>query len=349
MLEGLLLPALVRSPCLIAFSGGRDSSAVLALATDLARRQGLDDPVPLTFRYAQHPRTWEAEWQEMMVSHLGLDNWEIVDMEAEFDVLGPMARDVLLRYGLFWPPNSHTTVPMLQAAGRGSLVTGNGGDEVFTSLVRVKKMTPLQVFRSFPPQRAVMGLLVNALPLPLRLRAQYRRGLRFPWLRRAARREVLRLFVENSAQRDDHEQHYLERLESSRYLELSEGIAQALAADAGVALVEPFLEPGFFHALLSEAPAAGFPSRNAALEFFFADMLPSAMARRTSKAVFTESFWGSDSRDFAQRWDGEGLDSSLVDPEALRNHWLRPRPDLRSATALQAAWLGSRNSNELHT
>jgi hypothetical protein len=63
--------------------------------------------------------------------------------------------------------------------------------------------------------------------------------------------------------------------------------------------------------------------------------------RRTSKAVFTESLWGPDSRDFAERWDRTGLDAALVDPEALRLHWLRRRPDMRSATALQAAWLAS--------
>jgi hypothetical protein len=167
---------------------------------------------------------------------------------------------------------------------------------------------------------------------------------------------VQRRFVENSAQFQTGNRHPLERLAYSRYLEVSRGIVAALTHDADVELVEPFLDPRFFHAILSELPEEGFPSRNAALESFFGDLLPAAVVRRTSKAIFTESFWGPDSRDFANGWDGRGLDPSLVDPDALRSHWLRPRPDLRSATPLQAAWLASQdserksvNSNDFHT
>ena len=40
-LEAAVLPALQRPPCLVSFSGGRDSSAVLAVAADVARRHGL--------------------------------------------------------------------------------------------------------------------------------------------------------------------------------------------------------------------------------------------------------------------------------------------------------------------
>jgi asparagine synthase (glutamine-hydrolysing) len=334
---------------MVAFSGGRDSSAILAMATYVARRHGLDDPLPLTFRYQDHPRTWETEWQELMMHHLELKDWKIVAIKAELDFLGPMARDALLRHGLFWPPNSHTTIPMLQAAKGGSLLTGNGGDEVFRSLVKVKKMTPVQILRSLPPHRALMVGIVNSLPLRWKILAQYRHGLRFPWLRPAARREVHRRFVDNSVQRQTSNRHYLERLDESRYLELSRGIVAALTYDAEVNLVEPFLDPRFFRALLSETPAEGFPRRNAALGAFFGDLLPSAMAQRTTKAVFTESFWGPESREFARQWDGTGLDHSLIDPDALRSHWLRPKPDMRSATAIQAAWLASLGSYEIHT
>ena len=43
-LEAAVRPALERSPCVVSFSGGRDSSAVLAVATQVARREGL--PLP---------------------------------------------------------------------------------------------------------------------------------------------------------------------------------------------------------------------------------------------------------------------------------------------------------------
>jgi hypothetical protein len=35
------------------------------------------------------------------------------------------------------------------------------------------------------------------------------------------------------------------------------------------------------------------------------------------------------------------VDSGLVDAEALRGVWSAARPDFRTATLLQAAWLGS--------
>ena len=339
-------PALEASPCMVAFSGGRDSSAILAVATEVARRNGLPDPIPLTFRYGDHPRTWETEWQELVVRHLDLRDWRVLDFRAEFDVLGPMARSILRRHGLFWPPNSHTTVPMLEAAAGGSLLTGNGGDEVFRSVVKVKTMTPLQVIRSMPPHRALMVGVVHSLPLRWKILAQYHHGLRFPWLRPRARREVHRRFVESSLQRQRGDRHYLERLADSRYLELQQAIVSELTREAEVNLVEPFFEPLFLRALLAQTPETGFPNRNAAMEHFFGELLPQTVMERTTKAVFSESFWGPDSRAFARDWDGRGLDPSLVYVERLRSEWLRPKPDMRSATAIQAAWL---NSTYFHT
>jgi asparagine synthase (glutamine-hydrolysing) len=325
---------------MVAFSGGRDSSAILAVATHVARREGLSDPIPLTFRYPQYPRTQETEWQEIVVRHLALEDWKIVDFIAEFDVLGSMARATLRRHGLFWPPNAHTRIPMLEAARGGSLLGGNGGDEVFASVVKPKKMTRTQIFRSMSLPKATMTVLVTSLPLRWKIRAQYRHGLRFSWLRPAARREVRRRFIENAV-RHRREGRYLETLGNSRYLELQLGVRAALTRDADVFLVEPFFDRRFLLALAAETPASGFPSRNAAMEHFFGDVVPRELSKRTSKAVFTESFWGPDSRGFARRWDGRGLDSSLIDPSRLRSQWLRPKPDLRSATAMQAAWLAS--------
>ncbi|HKY59870.1 MAG TPA: asparagine synthase-related protein, partial [Gemmatimonadota bacterium] len=351
-LEALMLPALARTPCMVAFSGGQDSSAVLAVATDVARRAGLEDPIPLTFRYPDHPRTWESEWQELVVRHLELDEWKIVEFRAEFDVLGSMARDTLRRHGLFWPPNAHTRIPMLEAARGGTLLSGNGGDEVFSAIVKPKKLTRMQMLRSMPPRRACMTILVNALPLRWKTLMQHKHGLRFPWLRPGPRREVRRRFVENAV-RLRREENYLQSLDRSRYLELQRAIREALTGDTDVTLVEPFFEPRFLAALSAATPPAGFLSRNAAMEHFFGDLVPQKLLQRTSKAVFTESFWGGDSRGFAQRWDGGGLDASLVYPDVLRDQWLRPKPDLRSATAMQAAWLSSGeaagNSNDFHT
>lgn len=90
-LEAAVLPALCRPPCLVVFSGGRDSSAVPAVA----RRSGLPDPMPATNRFRGSPATKETEWQELVVRHLGLTDWHVLDRDDELDVIGPVAEQVL--------------------------------------------------------------------------------------------------------------------------------------------------------------------------------------------------------------------------------------------------------------
>lgn len=335
VMEELLLPALSHPPCTVAFSGGRDSSAILAVATSVARRHGLDDPIPITLRSAGHPRTWENEWQELMVRHLGLRDWTTIPLGPELDALGPIAREAIRRHGLYWPPNAHTKIPLLKAASRGSLVTGNGGDEVFSALIR-RDVPRSSVFRSYPVHRALMHVGVSLLPAPIRIRLSFRRGLRLSWLTPEARREVQRRFIERS--RTSSGGGILDSFNTSRYLELARGIFSALARDADVQLVDPFLHPGFFRVVTAQAPSSGFETRGAGLEFFFGELVPKAVTGRKTKASFTEVFWGPESRRFAEGWDGAGLDRSMINAEELRREWLKARPDFRSTTPLQAAW-----------
>ena len=74
-LERAILPALLRPPCLVSFSGGRDSAAVLAVATALARREGLPAPIPATNVFPAADDSDETAWQELIVRHLGLSEW----------------------------------------------------------------------------------------------------------------------------------------------------------------------------------------------------------------------------------------------------------------------------------
>ena len=71
VLESMLAPALARPPCVVAFSGGRDSSALLAVASRLAAREGLEPPVAATLRYPGEHEAHEEQWQELVVRHLG--------------------------------------------------------------------------------------------------------------------------------------------------------------------------------------------------------------------------------------------------------------------------------------
>ena len=115
-LQQELLPALLRPPCMVSFSGGRDSSAVLAAAVALARREGLPPPIPVTNVFPEAPDTDEHHWQERVVRHLGLTDWVRLQHTDGLDLLGPYAQRVLQRHGLLWPFNVHFHVPLLEAA-----------------------------------------------------------------------------------------------------------------------------------------------------------------------------------------------------------------------------------------
>src|SRR3954451_5362253 len=130
--EAAVRPLLDRSPCLVSFSGGRDSSAVLAAATAIARREGLRLPVPVTHRFPSAALTQETEWQEQVIGHLGLSDWVRIDAADDLDCVGPVATEVLRRHGLLWPCNAYFHAPIFEAAAGGAVLTGVGGDEAFS-------------------------------------------------------------------------------------------------------------------------------------------------------------------------------------------------------------------------
>lgn len=340
ILSGLLLPALAWPPCWIAFSGGRDSSAILASATRIAREHGLEDPVPLTLRFALHPRTSETDWQELIIRHLGLASWEVAQITWEVEAVGPIATPGLRRHGLYWPPNAHTLAALFRTARGGSLVTGNGGDEIFTSRVG-KKPTLRDYVRARPRRKALKHAAYSVLPRPLRVREWTRRTLRLPWLRPAARREVRRQYAARFQAGGTSWREGAESLLTSRYLELTLATFHALARDSDVQLIQPFYDPRFLGGVADVAPMNGFPSRAIAMRELFGDLLPAQSVERTTKASFTEAFFGPACRGFAERWDGTGVNTTLVDPAALKREWSRERPDFRSFTPLQAAWLAT--------
>lgn len=128
-LEDAILPALECMPCLVSFSGGRDSSVVLALAAAVARRHGLPAPVPFTVRFPGVAMADESEWQELVVRHLRLDDWQRYEAgDGELDLVGPVATRLMRRHGVLWPSNAHLVEPACRAASGGSLLTGLEGD-----------------------------------------------------------------------------------------------------------------------------------------------------------------------------------------------------------------------------
>ena len=160
VLESLLVSALAHPPCVVVFSGGRDSSALLAVATRLAAREGFPAPAAVTLRYpSERPveeEGWaeEARWQERVVRYLGVADWERIPVGDDADLLGPIAAERLLRHGLLWPPAYHTTVPVLRLASGGTVLTGDGGDEIFGE----RRTTPLvRLLSGHRPRNRVRG------------------------------------------------------------------------------------------------------------------------------------------------------------------------------------------------
>jgi asparagine synthase (glutamine-hydrolysing) len=91
VLDHILLRHLTRSPCMIAFSGGRDSSVLLAAAVATARREGLPLPIPITLTYPAAPDADEASWQRQVLDHLGITERVVLVVHDEHDPIGPVA------------------------------------------------------------------------------------------------------------------------------------------------------------------------------------------------------------------------------------------------------------------
>jgi asparagine synthase (glutamine-hydrolysing) len=341
VLDQLLGEALAHGPCHVSFSGGRDSSVILAAATRVARRQGLPDPIPLTARYPEHPSTHENDWQEAVVRHLALREWTVLEVTTELDVLGDIAAAALLRHGVYAPTPAHSMILFARRAGRGTLLTGTGGDETLSPW-DFRRTSLRELVQLRPPSRALKWVALDALPAPIRHRIMVwrMRAPSLPWLRPEAHRWLEQAWRESSPYQRTWGEELLGMLQSRSY-EMTRAVLERFALDEGVRLVEPFFDPRFVRALARSAPRLGYATREDALEALFGDLLPREVLHRSTKATFNSALTGPRARAFAEAWDGRGVDERLVDPEALRAAWLQPAPDVRCLSSLQQAWLAA--------
>ena len=163
--ERVAARALQRPPCLVSFSGGHDSSLVLAAATRVAHREHLPMPVPVTWRVTGAPGAEESACQEAVVAALGITDWIRLAADDDLDFVGPVATGVLRRHGLLHPANAYFHAPLLSQAAGGTLLTGVGGDQVLGPLGGpggrgggragpAGTTVPLAAPRGSPPRRA---------------------------------------------------------------------------------------------------------------------------------------------------------------------------------------------------
>jgi hypothetical protein len=327
----------------VSFSGGRDSSAVLATAVGAARRAGLPLPVPVTLRFPGVPSTEEAEWQELVIRHLGLTTWERIAIGAELDWLGEIAKAGLLRHGLMWPPNVHFHVPVFRAARGGCVLTGLDGDGLLGAW-RWRHAQAVLSGRLRPRPGEVLRVGFALAPPSIRQMA----ARRFPlppvtWLRPSAQRAFKRLWMRESAAEPRRWDRRLAWYARRRYLHLGKHNLALVAADEGSQVRHPLSDPRFVATLARDGGAAGWGDRSETMAALFGDLLPPALIERPRKAEFGRAFWREQARAFAEGWDGSGVDHELVDCDRLRAAWGAENPVFASITLLHGAWLARRD------
>ena len=340
-LEEAVRPALEKPPCLVAFSGGRDSSLVLAVATQVARKHGLPLPIPSTDRFPDRPGVDEAAWQERVVRFLDLPEWRCASFTDEFDFLGPVAQTVLLAHGLLWPPNSFADLPMLQEADRGTVITGYGGDIVLGDW-RWGRAAEVLFGRVRPTRRDVLRVALALAPRFAK-RAWGRRHdvPPIPWLRQPARETMETALVDEAVGQPLTWERRVPWVARRRWLAAVCGSADLLAGSTGSRIEHPLLDRKFLATLVSVGGRRGFPTRTSTLRALFPGVLPNEVLSRTTKASFSFVYWGRRSRQFSEEWTGRGIPNDLADESALREAWSADVPDARAAMLLQAAWLAS--------
>jgi len=343
-LRDALRPALLRPPCVVAFSGGRDSSLLLALAAELAAREGTDPPVALTFRYPGDPAADESSWQELVVAHLGnlglRVEWVRRDVTTELDNIGPLTAPVLRAHGgPTYPAGLGNTILLAQHARGGCLVTGNAGDEVLGGH-RAGVLHPVLRRRGRGLTRADWRLAATcAAPAPVRRRQARREVDAATWLCPGLRRAALAEATRSLAGRPLRWDRSVWSALAPRAALIGNRTRAGVASDHDCELLEPLGAAAFVASFAAFGGRWGGITRAAGTRLLAGGLLPDAVIGRRQKAHFNASRFGEASREFARTWDGRGVDDSLVDPVALRAAWLADAPPPSTAMLLQQAWL----------
>ncbi|MEK8108225.1 asparagine synthase-related protein [Micromonospora sp. M12] len=218
---------------MISFSGGLDSSLVLAVAVRAARREGLPDPVPVTWRFTNAPRADESDWQDRVIRTLRVSgSWQILRADDDLDLVGPVARRLLHRYG--WPIRSTCTCTYPRRARHRRLAVDR----------RRRRPDPCRV----APDSGRLAARSTVAAAPFR---SYPEGLggAFPWLRPAVARQVHRAFRAEERAEPRQIQHRIAWHTRRRDLQLTCSALATLAADHRATAIQPLLDEGFLSAL----------------------------------------------------------------------------------------------------
>ncbi len=343
VLERLIASCLQQTgPCCVSFSGGVDSSLILAIATAVARRLGEPDPIPLTWRFDRSAdRAQESRYQEAVIRELGLTDWQRLEAGDRLDWTGPVADRFLRRNGLVYPANAFMHAPLGEQARGGTLLTGIGGDQVL-GLWRGSEVAAVLSRRRRLRGGDLRRLAWATGPTPLRTRLGVRLrpvGHR-DWLTPEAQQRLRRRIAEETygepVRWDRHLRWRLQRRDTA----LAREALEVLSVDSGAQVRAPLMEPDFVAALARSGGSWGVGDRGATLERWFSGLVPRAVAQRTDKAVFGQVFWGEHSLGVARELaEGNLTGSELIDPGGLAAAWRSPDGATGTALLLQERWL----------
>jgi hypothetical protein len=341
VLESVLARA-VPDGCVVQFSGGRDSSLVLAVATHVARQHGVPPPVAVAFRYLGDASSEEAQWQELVARHLGVQ-LQIVDVPpGAHDLAGPLGLARLERDGPVMPPPCGVGVGRMHDIAAGmTVLTGEGGDET----VGGSRITPFVARRRRPHRLSRAEYVALARELQPR-RARYRRFRKLwedqaflHWLTPAVRSDVLDALARDAASEPWDWRNARKRFLRRRMVVQGFATMDQVAEREGIRLLHPLIDKDFVDALCGYGGFWGLPSRTAAMRLLAGDLLPEAILARSTKAYFNNVYAGDHVRAFARGWDGSGVDTELVDVGRLKVAWLSDPVPAPSLAPLQLALL----------
>ena len=320
----------------VCFSGGRDSSAVLALAVHVARRRGAPLPIPVTLRFPQHPESNESHWQDLVISHLGLSEWIVIE-RADVDLLDPAITEMLSERGLFHPSQIGSYLPIVSAAAGGVLLTGEGGDESFGGWQFRAALHPAE----WGPRSAAKAAAATAFAHgPSAMRRWYRRrGQPYPWLTGAGRAAAESALDESTEIEPVAWRRYLAWSFARRAWHLAQHTFDVVGDASDCRIAHPLAEPSLLGSLASNWSRRGPGDRTDVMEAVVGDLLPSRIVERDDKAILASVFIGERATAFIEQWDGSGVDAEWVDANALREVWRRRYPYVGSFNLLHQAWL----------
>lgn len=343
-LRDALRPALRQPPCVVAFSGGRDSALLLAVAADLAACEGFEPPVAVTFRYPGDPAAEESRWQQAVMAHLrdlGREpEWQLAAITDELDLIGPLTAPILRAHGgPTHPAAIGNTVLLSRHASGGSLVTGNTGDEVLGGHRAPLLRTVLRRRARGMTRADWLLTALCASPRPVRELIARRSTGDITWLRPRARAVARDVLARQAADRPLRWDRSVSSALATRAAAIGDRTRETVAAAHGCLLVEPFRDLGFVASYAAFGGHWGGLTRAAGTRLLADGLLPDEVCGRRGKAAFNRSRFGRVSRAFARSWDGRGVDDDFVDPVALRTVWLSDEPPASTAMLLQQAWL----------